>query len=108
VIPFLLFVQQVFRSEESWARGLVGFCAITLIAGLTMCIVQADGYYRVENPWFWSLWLGYTIPCVWMSIEAFLGYSKANRRVRIGLCDRLVANRYLLFGCLAHSRRSRA
>jgi hypothetical protein len=89
----------VFRPERNWSRGLVGFSVVALFAGLAMCIVWGQDYYRVENPWFWSLWLGYTIPCVWMSIEAFLGYANANRRVRIGLCDRVVANRYLLFGC---------
>jgi hypothetical protein len=32
-------------------------------------------------------------------MEAFLAYTSASRRARFGLCDRVVANRYLLFGC---------
>ena len=38
------------------------------------------------------------MPCVWVSAEAFLAYKRANRRILIGLCDRAVANRYLLYG----------
>lgn len=33
---------------------------------------------------------------VWLSIEAFLAYGSANRRARVGLCERVVAHRYLL------------
>jgi hypothetical protein len=99
VVPFLLFVQQVFRPDANWARALVGFGTIAIVAGLAMCVVEGHDYYRIENPWYLSLWIGYTTPCVWMSVEALLGYTKASRRVRIGLSDRIVANRYLLFGC---------
>jgi hypothetical protein len=95
----MLFARQAFRPDTAWANWMVGSCTLLLFAGTTMGIVQDSDYYVVENPWFWCTWLGYTIPCLWVSVEAFLSYARANRRVRVGLCDRVVANRYLLFGC---------
>ena len=98
VVPFMLFTRMVFRPDAAWANWMVGSCTLLLFAGLTMWIVQAHDYEVVDSPWYWCEWLGYTVPCLWVSIEAFLSYSRANRRVRVGLCDRVVANRFLLFG----------
>ena len=98
VIPLVLFARVVFRPNAAWANWLAGSCTLLLFAAMTVWIIQAHGYYTIESPWFWCQWLGYTIPCLWVSIEAFLCYVRANRRLRIGLCDSVVANRYLLFG----------
>ena len=97
VIPFVLFARLVFRPEIAWATGLVRFCIVALVAGMTAWIVQGEEYYVFQNPWYWAVWLGYSIPCLWFAIEAFLCHASAKRRVRIGLCDHVVANRYLLF-----------
>jgi hypothetical protein len=99
VVPFMLFTRMAFRPDTAWANWMIGSLTLLLFAGTTMGIVQDSDYYVVENPWFWCTWLGYTIPCLWVSVEAFLSYARANRRVRVGLCDRVVTNRYLLFGC---------
>jgi len=98
VIPFVLFCGLVFRPGVAWATWLVRFCIVSLVAGMTMWLVQGVDYYVLSNPWYWAVWLGYSIPCVWFATEAFLCYASAKRRVRVGLCDHVVANRYLLFG----------
>jgi hypothetical protein len=98
IVAFMLFARMVFRPGTIWASWIVGSCALAYFSGLTVWVVQAPDYYAVSNPWFWCVWLGYTAPCVWMSIEAFLAYRSAKRRAQIGLCDPTVANRYLLFG----------
>jgi hypothetical protein len=41
--------------------------------------------------------VGYTIPFGWAGSEAFVQYRRARRRVRLGFCDPLVCNRYLLW-----------
>jgi hypothetical protein len=53
----------------------------------------------LDDPGFLTEWIGYTVPCVWMCCEGALSNAAANKRVRIGLCDPIVANRYLLFAC---------
>jgi hypothetical protein len=98
VVPFAYFTRIAFRPNAAWAKWLLITSLFLLFSGMTMWIVQAHVNYSLESPWFWSQWLGYTIPCIWLGLEAFLAYASANRRARIGLCDRMVANRYLLFG----------
>jgi hypothetical protein len=41
--------------------------------------------------------MGYTIPFAWAGLEAFGQYRSALRRQRLGLCDRMVCNRLLLW-----------
>ena len=53
--------------------------------------------FSLGNPFFWLEWTGYTIPFVWAGLEAFGQYRSALRRRRLGLCDRLVCNRLLLW-----------
>jgi hypothetical protein len=35
---------------------------------------------------------------IWIAAEGFLNYRKARQRLRLGLCEPLVCNRYLLWG----------
>jgi hypothetical protein len=97
-MPLIFFTRLVFRPKAVWAKWLTAANALLLSSGIAMWIVQRSGYYVLDNPWYWVQWLGYTIPFTWLGIEAFLSYASAIRRVRIGLCDRVVANRYFLFG----------
>jgi hypothetical protein len=41
--------------------------------------------------------VGYTVPFAWAGLEAFGQYRSSLRRQRLGLCDRLVCNRLLLW-----------
>jgi hypothetical protein len=95
VVAFLFFTRMVFRPNTTWTYGIVAFCTLGLFAGSGSWIIQD----AIDSPVYLFNWLGYTLPCIWMSAEAFLAYSRASRRVRVGLCDRVVANRYLLFAC---------
>ena len=98
MVPLMLFTRVVFRPGEAWAKWMIGACTLLLFSATTMWFVQRPDYYSINNPWYWCEWLGYTIPYCWVTIEAFVSYSGASRRARVGLCDRVVANRYLLFG----------
>jgi hypothetical protein len=53
----------------------------------------------MNDPWYWINFLSYSSALLWMSIEALRAYSGARKRQRIGLCDRAVVNRYLLWSC---------
>jgi hypothetical protein len=98
VVPVALFTRTVFRRGESWATGLVCGCAVLLFVGITFSLLGGDAEgMTLSSWWFWLEWLGYTVPPAWISVEAFLAYAGAKRRKRIGLCDALVANRYLLW-----------
>ncbi len=108
VIPyaviFTLFTWRVFRPAERWGGWLVWGTAILLVIGVGGSAVGGDWEgFSISNGWFWLEWVGYTLPFGWAGSEAFVQYRQARRRVRLGLCDPLVCNRYLLwalFGAL--------
>jgi hypothetical protein len=52
----------------------------------------------IGSPWFWFEWVGMLAPFVWAGVEGFAQYVQARRRVRLGLCDPIVCNRFLLWG----------
>ncbi|MBW2495180.1 MAG: hypothetical protein JRE43_10550 [Deltaproteobacteria bacterium] len=99
VIPYLLFIRSAFRPGTNWATALVAIGTVCLLVGAFLSSTTGGGFsnstddlgYRIE-------WIGYTLPCLWMSYEGFAAHAAARKRFRTGLCDAIVANRYLLFG----------
>jgi hypothetical protein len=75
---------------------MVGLCSVLLLAGTVLGALDGRGVYSFDNPWFITQWVGYTAPGVWMCWEALLSRLGAHRRARLGLCEPVVANRYLL------------
>ena len=98
IIPFAMFTQTVFRRDTPWATWLVCGCATLLAVGVIFSLLAGDAEgMALGNVWFWFEWVGYTIPSVWMSIEASIAYAGARKRLQIGLCDTLVVNQFLLW-----------
>jgi len=99
-IAFAFFTMSVFRSREHWARWLVAAIVIGLIAGLAGSLWMGDwtGGDPLSNPWYWPKWACGTAPLVWMGFEGFSHYARARQRRRLGLCEPLDCNRYLLWG----------
>jgi hypothetical protein len=95
-----VFTRRVFRPEGAWASWLVYGTAILLIVGVGGSVWSGDlEGFSISSRWFWAEWAGYTIPFAWAGVEAFAHHRRARRRLRMGLCDSLVCNRYLLWGC---------
>lgn len=99
VFPYMFFIRSVFRPKDGWAGVLVGTCAMLLLAGTAVGTLDGQRTYSLDNQWFLVQWVGYTVPCVWMTWEPLLARRGARKRVRVGLCAPIVANRYLLFAC---------
>jgi hypothetical protein len=99
--PVLLavFTRRVFRPEGAWGAWVAYGSAILLVAGVGGSVWSGDlEGFTVSSPWFWAEWTGYTIPFAWACAEALAHHRQARRRLRLGLCDPLVCNRYLLWG----------
>ena len=103
-VMLALFTRLVFRADTRWGAWLVWGTAILLVSGVGGSALAGDWEgFSISNRWFWLEWVGYTFPFGWAGTEAFVQYRQARRRVRLGLCDPLVCNRYLLwalFGAL--------
>jgi len=98
VMCLMGFVVHVFRHGSVWARTLAATMSITLWAGWALYVSQggmADGVPR-GGYWITLVVVG-TYP-LWTAAESFAYYARMRRRVALGLGDRLVANRFLLWG----------
>jgi len=93
-----LFTREVFRSNARLSTWMVWASSVLLIVGVGVSAILGDWEgYSLGNPFFWFEWAGYTIPFAWAGLEAFGQYRSSLRRQRLGLCDRLVCNRLLLW-----------
>jgi hypothetical protein len=100
--PVLLavFTRRVFRPEGVWGSWMVYGSALLLVAGVGGSVWSGDlEGFSISSRWFWAEWAGYTIPFAWAGAEAIAQYRPAQRRMQLGLCDPLVCNRILLWGC---------
>jgi hypothetical protein len=70
--------------------------SVVVGVGVSALIGDWEGF-SLGNPFFWFEWVGYTVPFAWAGLEAFRQYRSSLRRHRLGLCDRLVCNRLLLW-----------
>ena len=96
-IPYLLFLRSAFRPESAWAKALVIVCMLIVFAGAVVANL-GDGFSNsLDDPSYLIGWVGYSLPGYWMCCEGALSHAAAKKRVRIGLCDPIVSNRYLLF-----------
>ncbi len=99
VVPYLLFIRSAFRPGSVWATTVVIGCTLCLFTGATASTLAGGASITLDDPAFLIEWIGYTVPCIWICCEGALSNAAARKRVRIGLCDPIVANRYLLFAC---------
>jgi hypothetical protein len=95
-----LFTRDVFRSDSRFSTCIVLATPILLVIGVGSSALMRDWEgFSLGNPFFWFEWVGYTIPFAWAGLEAFAGYRSSLLRQRVGLCDRMVCNRLLLWSC---------
>jgi hypothetical protein len=98
VVALLLFTRTVFRHSEAWPSVLIALCTVALISGLAGLF--AAGSWDGGGPddlAYWLYFLGYSVACAWVAGEAGMATASARKRHRIGLCDPIVANRFLLW-----------
>jgi hypothetical protein len=97
ILPYLLFLRSAFRPNSVWATAFVAICTLLLFGGAVGASLNSGFSNSLDDPSYLIEWAGYTLPCFWMCSEGAIAYSAAKKRVSIGLCSPVVANRYLLF-----------
>lgn len=103
-VMLVLFTARVFRPNEHWTAWFAWGIAALLLVGVGGSVLAGDWEgFSISKRWFWLEWLGMTLPFGWAGAEALLQHVRARRRVRLGLSERMVCNRLLLwalFGAL--------
>jgi hypothetical protein len=93
-----LFTREVFRSGGRFSAWMVYAISALMVIGVGVSALIGDWEgFSLGNPFFWLEWTGYTVPFAWAGLEAFGQYRSSLRRQRLGLCDRIVCNRLLLW-----------
>lgn len=99
---YVVFVWRVFRSDAGWAVALAAaLIGIQVVAWLGFW--HAGAFRSGENagPWFW-LELGARVAAPSWAIAEFSGYhERMRKRMRIGLADPLLVDRFRLWALAA-------
>lgn len=100
LILIAFFTRLAFRKDARWAKWLAHGCALLMILGVAVSFAEGDweGYRPLSSVGFWFEWVGLTAPGVWVAVEGFTHYRRAARRMALGLCDPIVANRFFIWG----------
>jgi hypothetical protein len=94
----VLFTWYVFRRDERWALALmtaVIAAAVVALAGLVSAGTLSTGVSQA--PWFWIEFVTRLASLCWLGLEAGRYYLQMKRRMRLGLADAVVVNRFLLW-----------
>jgi hypothetical protein len=99
-VVFAFFIRAVFRPDARWATWLVAAITVSVVAGLAGSAWIGDwrGANPLANLWYWLDCFGNFAPSAWMGAEGFAQYFKARRRLKLGLCEPMACNRFLLWG----------
>ncbi len=104
IVSIYAFNQQVFRPRDGWAKPLVAAAAAVMLTSLVgsvhaLSVAPPEMLSQVAaRGWLFFGMVGYAGCFLWAAAEGFAQYAKARRRLAIGLADRVVVNRFLLWG----------
>ena len=100
VIAIASFTYRVFRPAAKWARWFVRLDAALIGLALGVSAFEGDwsGLAPLTCKGYWIEWVASIVPFIWLAVEALGLYFASRERVRLGLIDPLVCNRYFLVG----------
>jgi hypothetical protein len=101
-----VFTWRVFRARERWAALLAGAGVSLLLANLVLrvhdAIVQSELRLGGEAVGQSLLQAGpVCVAYLWTAWESLRYYAQMRRRLRLGLADPVIVDRFLLWGCMA-------
>jgi len=98
-VSVLVFTHYVFRSREAWAKG---FAVLVIVALATSWLAFPYTRIYAENSrdlfWYDLFAVARSLTVAWGAAESLVYYVKSRRRMRLGLAEALVTNRFLLWG----------
>jgi hypothetical protein len=101
---FYAFTWRVFRPGSRWAAVLTVLGAGTALVATGATVVLAFGIesseekFRIVRSWEIPLFISAAIGFLWSAVEALHYHAMLRRRLALGLVDRVVTNRVLLWG----------
>ena len=97
-----IFTWRTFRPDSALARAVVTAVGATLLVTFAeIGITDRFAVHILPGANYWINFGARVSGVVWMSVESFRYGAMLRRRLRLGLADPLVANRFLLWGSWA-------
>lgn len=93
-----LFIWKVFRPDATWAPAMVGL--MFAFSGAAFGGFWFHGTFttaQIPMTWFWIELIGRTTGSLWLVAEAIRYHRLMRKRMRLGLADPVVCNRFLLW-----------
>jgi hypothetical protein len=98
LICHLTFIRRVFRPHQRWAGALVALlCAFAIAALFGYGAHGAFGTEATPKAWFWLDLSARLFGTGWLTVEGAIYYGMMKRRLRLGLAEPIVTNRFLLW-----------
>ena len=95
----LHFTRRVFRPGRGLPFAYAAASGAAIWMGWLCYVVSGDvAQGRFEGTWFWLMTGGMLACNVWVAFEPVSYYAQLRRRVRLGLCEPIVADRVMLWG----------
>lgn len=97
-----IFVYKTFHPRSTTVRRIVGSVLVAMGAAY-LAIPTTEGFAVRVMPGsaYWASWVLRTSALLWLAFESLRYWSLLRRRMRIGLGEPLVTNRFLLLGIFA-------
>lgn len=96
-----VFTWKTFRRDRLFAKVIVAAGCACLAAGYALETHEGFAPVMFAGPGHWIGWLGRTLATFGIAFESFRYWAMLRRRLRLGLADPVVANRFLLWGVWA-------
>jgi len=98
-LSILVFTWRVFRRGSIWATCLAGLLAVALfVSYFGFPFTRIHAATAMDRLWYDVFAVARTICLAWGSVESLVYHRGARRRLRLGLADPLVTDRFLLWG----------
>ena len=99
VTTVLVFNYRVFRRGTRLGQGLLAASIALLVAGYVGSAASGSFWHgRPEGFWFWLLYCAFTLASLWTLAEPLLYFAALRKRLRLGLAEPIVVDRFLLWG----------
>jgi hypothetical protein len=97
-----VFTWKTFQPDRTWARALVvAGCACVTLGYAIEAVREGFAPVMFAGPGHWIGWAGRTAAVLGIAFESFRYWRKLRRRLRLGLADPVVTNRFLLWAVWA-------
>jgi hypothetical protein len=97
-----VFTWKVFQPERLWAKAIVvAGCACLALGYAFEAVFEGFAPVVFAGPGHWIGWAGRTAAMLGIAFESFRYWLKLRRRLRLGLADPVVTNRFLLWAIWA-------